>query len=163
MLRSPYQTPVQSNPLPGWLSQFPQREHERLQADLEDWANRHGYVWSINTLPSGKQPDVLRRAVYHPSHFLGDAKDSANETPHKLETYNRVKGYIVEFGHHLRNRTYSGGQIAIATNNFQAARSWKSALEGMTNAAAIVTPPFNEPVNFNVTDIGNGRTWIIHS
>lgn len=162
ILRSPYREPA-----PQWFANMfaptLQKEHCRLKAELEDWANYHGYIWNINTLPGGKQPDVLRRALYHPSLFLGDAKDATNETPNRSDTFERVNGYVQEFGIHLRNRTYSGGQIAIATNSFPAARNWRMAMQRMTNWAYIVSLPSNGPVDFHITDVCNGQTWIIHS
>jgi hypothetical protein len=90
------------------------QEHERIKTELTQYANSIGYTKKV-TFKNGMEPDVLYLNVAGDNLFMGDAKDSANETPSNSKTAERIYGYIETFGECLTAGQIKGGFIAILT------------------------------------------------
>jgi hypothetical protein len=54
----------------------PGAEHERLLAELAEWAASMNYKEEYTQFTSGTLPDVLRRTSDNEFLFVGDAKDA---------------------------------------------------------------------------------------
>lgn len=135
-------------------------EHDRLQADLNEWAQSRQYPTTYSSLPSGREPDVLRYHTESKMLFIGDAKNAENETPSNSETVRRISGYIQEFADLLKGPSVRGGIIAIATNDANAAQEWATTLKVLCVRACITGSTANSPPAFTVNKIQNKNTWI---
>lgn len=69
----------------------PSELHEYRTATLSTMAVLCGYHYSLDALPDGGRPDVLRLRPTDGSLFIGDAK--ATETPGNVETFHRLSRY----------------------------------------------------------------------
>jgi hypothetical protein len=139
----------------------PGATHELLQEELTKWAQANGYSKVYQQFQNGARPDVLRATADDLYLFVGDAKDSSNETPDNAETLQRIWTYVQEFGNLLGDPRYKGGTIAIITDSAQAASQWVIALNLLARMAKI-TGYAGAPANFQVEETNPGRTWIIH-
>ena len=72
----------------------PGAEHERLLAELAEWAASMNYKEEYTQFTSGTLPDVLRRTSDNEFLFVGDAKDAENEDATNGETLKRVQGHF---------------------------------------------------------------------
>lgn len=140
----------------------PGAEHERLRGELAAWANARGYTKLYSEFESGSKPDVLRGTPDDKYLFVGDAKDSANETAENTETMARIAGYIREFARHLGDTGYRGGLLAIATNSAAAAAAWVPTLNILARAAGITAGAVRTPPNFQVVVVSAGQTWVVY-
>ena len=138
----------------------PGAEHERLQAELAEWAASMNYKEEYAQFTSGARPDVLRRTSDNEFLFVGDAKDSENEDATNGETLKRIQGYFQEFAARLGGNGYKGGVLAIATNSAEAAADWVPALNTLARTAGITGKGGVQP-NFKVKMTKPGKTWII--
>ena len=120
-------------------------EHKRLQEDLKNWAIECGYPNSRQELPDGSKPDVLRYDSKNKMCFIGDAKDATNETPSNTETVKRIKNYIQQFAVLLDEQKIHDGNIAIATNDEQAAKDWVIALKYFCDQVGITDANSAQP------------------
>lgn len=139
----------------------PGTTHERLKSELASWASSRGYTKVFSSFQSGATPDVLRSTPDRIYLFVGDAKDSSNETPDNTETLQRIWSYIQEFAALLADPRYKGGLIAIATDNRQATSAWVIALNTLARMAGI-TESSGSPPSFNVIETSPGKTWITY-
>ena len=138
----------------------PGAEHERLLAELAEWAASMNYKEESVQFNSGARPDVLRRKSDEEFLFVGDAKDAENEDATNGETLKRIQGYFQEFAARLGGSVYKGGILAIATNSAKAAADWAPALNTLARTAGITGMGGEQP-NFTVTETRQGKTWII--
>ena len=138
----------------------PGAEHERLLAELAEWAASMNDKEEYTQFTSGARPDVLRRTSNNEFLFVGDAKDSENENATNGETLKRIHGYFQEFAARLGGNGYKGGVLAIATNSAEAAADWVPALNTLTRTAGI-NGKGGELPNFKVKMTKPGKTWII--
>lgn len=135
-------------------------EHDRLQSELDEWAQKKNYTNKYHSLSSGAMPDVLRSNDSNEYLFLGDAKDFKNEDSKNSDTLSRIQGYFNEFAKLLGGDGYKGGILAIATNSSEAATDWVSTLNTLASSARISAKDNGKP-NFKVTEINFGKTWIV--
>ena len=133
----------------------PGPEHDRLRRELESWAISKGFSKEEPNLPSGKIPDVVRYTLNGESLFIGDAKDSENETSDDEKTHSQIKSYFGEFASLVSEDKIEGGIIAIATNSKETASDWKLSLN--TTLAA----NFSGSLDFQILEKSK-RTWIIY-
>jgi hypothetical protein len=140
---------------------LPSPEHERLKEDLTAWANAYGYTKPYPKLPNGSEPDVLRTGEndFHSYLFVGDAKNSENETVDNSETVSRIQTYFHQFGRLLSK--YEGGCLAIATNSVEEARRWVPVLNILARAAKL-TSGVPTPPDFRVVQIPGKNTWVTY-
>lgn len=138
----------------------PGAEHERLLAELAEWAASMGHSEESVQFTSGARPDVLRRTSDNEFLFVGDAKDAENEDATNGETLKRIQGYLQEFAALLGKNAHKGGILAIATNSATAAADWVPALNTLARTAGI-TGKGGELPNFKVKMTKHGKTWII--
>ncbi len=92
--------------------------------------------------------------------FVGDAKDSNNETSSNNETLSRIQNYFCEFASLLRQGYCKGGILAIVTNSLESAKEWVPALNILARIANI-TGENGTPPDFKIENTNPGRTWII--
>ncbi len=138
----------------------PGAEHERLLAELAEWAASMNYSEESVQFTSGARPDVLRRTSDNEFLFVGDAKDAENEDATNGETLTRIQGYFQEFAALLGKNAHKGGILAIATNSAAAAADWVPALNTLASTAGISGKGGGQP-NFTVTVTRPGKTWIV--
>ena len=135
----------------------PGAEHERLLAELAEWAASLNYKEEYAQFTNGARPDVLRRTSDNEFLFVGDAKDAENEDATNGETLKRIQGYFQEFAVCLAANGYSGGILAIATNSAEAAADWVPALNTLTRMAGIIGKGGEQP-NIKVMVTKPGKT-----
>jgi hypothetical protein len=70
----------------------PGAEHERLLAELAEWAASMNYKEEYAQFTSGVLPDVLRGTSDNEFLFVGDAKDAENEDATNGETSSVFRG-----------------------------------------------------------------------
>lgn len=131
-------------------------EHKRLRSFLMYYAMVLGYEIINEPLCDGKEPDVIGIKNINGVEFvfLADAKDANNETPSNSETIKRIDGYIETF-----SRLNLLGDIAIATNTYEAAKDWKIFLE--KNCEKHSLNMYNgEKAKFNIKSI-NEKTYLV--
>lgn len=116
-------------------------EHVRLRKALEGRARSIGYKTESVRFPSDCIPDVLLEDSGG-NLFMGDAKDSENETVDNNATTTRITKYINEFSKKLNRGEISGGIIAIATNDEYAALEWKDWLNKACEDCNLRNPDF---------------------
>jgi hypothetical protein len=140
----------------------PGAEHNRLEAELREWAERLGYKSRYQSFRSGVRPDVLHECEGDAGSYLfvGDAKDGANQTSRTPETVRQIRRYFDEFGALLGQSGYRGGLLAIATNSAEEAERWVVALNILAAAAGLQSTPSGEP-DFSVVETSPGETWIV--
>lgn len=135
-------------------------EHERLKAALSTWAISKGFSTEFGRLASGI-PDVLRGTNATPSYlFVGDAKDSTNETADVFATWERIRGYMRDFGTLIANGSIKGGFFAIATNTRKAAERWVPFLNAMAESEELVAAGTANSPDFRVEAV-DARTFIV--
>jgi hypothetical protein len=117
------------------------QEHKRIKTKLTQYANSIGYTKKV-TFKNGMEPDVLFLNVDDDNLFMGDAKDSANETVSNKDTTSRIAEYVKEFSAKLNARKICGGIIAIATNDKDAALDWKEWLNETCEECNLRNPDF---------------------
>ncbi len=115
-------------------------EHKRLESALKAFATEHEFVREV-TFKNGMNPDVLLMKGSNLL-FLGDAKDSQNESPSNQETADRIYGYIKTFTDCIRSNEIDGGCIAIATNDLSSAKDWKVWLNRVCMQCGLQNPNF---------------------
>ena len=107
----------------------PGKTHEKLKTRLAIFAQKHGYDHSpIFDLP-GCTPDVFLASNQIDSVFVGDAKDSSNETVGNNQTLERIKKYIAAVKDCLIAKQCKYVRFAIATNDEKAVDEWTETLE----------------------------------
>lgn len=132
-------------------------EHERLKTALITWAGGRGYGTKFQRLTSGI-PDVLLGTDERPTFlFVGDAKDSANETADVFATWERIRGYVRDFAALIGKKQINGGVIAISTNTLKAAQRWVPFLNSMAELERLSEG--GKPPNFVVTEI-DAKTFV---
>lgn len=136
-------------------------EHERLEADLTEWAIAQGYPAGQAGLPSGRMPDVLRYDPEMRHLFVGDAKNADNETPSNSATIQRIAGYVQEFGKLLTSPAVRGGIVAIATNVAEEAEEWVLPLNLFCVMSGIKDVDGNG-ADFQVIKLDGKNTWITY-
>lgn len=135
-------------------------EHERLKRDLTAWAREQNFTQAYKKLPNESEPDVILTSAAEPWFlFVGDAKDSENETVDTTETVSRIQGYFRQFADLLGN-PYRGGYLAIATNNAQEAARWVPVLNTLARGALLKTATRVGP-DFRVVRLPARNTWVI--
>lgn len=139
----------------------PSPEHERLKADLTDWALFKGYSKAYKKFQNGSEPDVLRENPQGKYLFVGDAKNSENETADNSETLSRIQTYFKQFVLLLGPERYKGGILAVATNNENEANKWVPVLNTLARAACIVSGS-GCLADFSVVKLDGKMTWIIY-
>lgn len=103
-------------------------EHLRMRRILKKYAESLGYGLQYDGFPKGSFPDVLL-ANWNNELFMGDAKDSNNETVNKEATTDEISKYLEQYSFLMENSDIKGGAIAIITNNEFAASEWEEWLE----------------------------------
>lgn len=137
----------------------PGPEHNRLQDELGEWAHRAGYVRDLHTsLPKGGRPDVFRYIEEQRFLFIGDAKDSSNETSFSYKTYMRISGYLEDFADFVAEGDIAGGRFTIATDNWEDAKAWANRLN-LLAADLGLSDGAGAPPSFQVDQIGE-PTWV---
>jgi len=135
------------------------REHGRIQGDLDRWAQERGFTQALSaSLPRGGRPDVLRFDGARQYLFVGDAKDSENETTANLATSARISGYMVDFADLIGDREIRGGYFAIATNSEREAGAWVVRLNLLATLQGLTDGPGAGP-SFRVDQIA-AMTWV---
>jgi hypothetical protein len=131
------------------------KEHERIRAELDQFAQERGFKTRLDELPNGLRPDVLRVRTEGESTylFLGDAKVPENENPGRLDTLLRISRYVDAFARYLGEKRIAGGYIAIATNSKESAEQWLEPLKGMARERGLTTSSGGEP-SFRVVQTG---------
>ena len=119
---------------------FEGKEHDRLETLLKEYAVKKGFNAEVN-FKNGMNPDVLLQDGKR-NLFLGDAKDANNEGPSNTSTANRILGYIKTFAECVSTKEISGGYIAIATNDKDAASEWKNWLNAACEDSGLSNPNF---------------------
>jgi hypothetical protein len=117
------------------------QEHERIKNELTQYANSIGYTKKVK-FNNGMEPDVLYLNVDGDSLFMGEAKDSANETPSNSKTAERIYGYIKTFRDCLTAGLIKRGFIAISTNDIAVANDWKTWLNAACKKIGFTDPDF---------------------
>ncbi len=134
-------------------------EHERLKAVLVSWAGSKGYAVKYARLTSGI-PDVVAGTNEIPTYlFVGDAKDSANETADVFATWERIRGYVRDFGALIGQKRIRGGILAIATNSRKAANRWAPFLNSMADSERLSAG--GNPPDFQILEI-DAKTSIVY-
>lgn len=137
----------------------PGREHEGIRGSLLRWAIHKGFEVEItDALASGGQPDVFRSDKGGGLIFLGDAKDSENETTQRFATFERIRGYWEEFTALITAGPYRGGIFAIATNSKGEAELWAGRLADFAAKTGLMTGTGIE-ASGGVEEIAR-RTWV---
>jgi hypothetical protein len=111
-------------------------KHERLRAELDRWAREQGYTAKKPGGLDGKLPDVLRRhgkGLW----FVGDAKDSDNETTSRADSLERIAGYFQSFARRIIGGQLRGGLFAICTDTSAAANGWRRLIDVMAAQAGV--------------------------
>jgi hypothetical protein len=135
-------------------------KHNRLQGELDRWAQAQGFSQGLNgNLPNGGRPDVLRSDNEASYLFIGDAKDSENETPNDFATYVRIAGYMDTFADSIKNGSIKGGRFAIATDDEAMAKRWVTCLNWLAFERDLADTAGIGPA-FAVERIDD-RTWIV--
>lgn len=138
----------------------PGAEHERLKAELTQWAIGLGYATVYTRFESGSEPDVLRGNKEFHHLFVGDAKDASNETVDNADTLKRLHGYFVEYASLLGPEAFAGGHLAIATNDGAEASRWCPVLNTLARTANLTGASGARP-DFQSVETNPGRTWIV--
>ncbi len=121
-------------------TRYMETEHDRLVREL----GNHAVSSEFNILgspPKGMDPDILLLSN-DGCQFIGDAKDSANESPKNKETVARIRKYIKAFSENMISGEILGGVIAICTNSLVAAYDWQLWLEDACFDYGIYWPNF---------------------
>ena len=87
-------------------------------------------------------PDVLLEDS-NGNLFMGDAKDSENETVDNDATTKRIAKHIKEYSRIYKRGEISGGCIAVATNELDAANEWKTWLNSACSHCGLINPSFS--------------------
>ena len=138
----------------------PGTEHERLLKELKKWAKSKNYILEFRSFNNGSKPDVLMGFSDELYLFVGDAKDSNNETTSNSETLLRIQNYFCEFAKLLGPGHYKGGILAIATNSLESAKEWEPALNILARIANI-TGENGTPPDFKIENTNPEKSWII--
>ena len=117
-------------------------EHARLRKVLDKEAKLRGYFIKYDKFPSALNPDVLLDDS-NGNLFMGDAKDSENETVDNDATTKRIAKYIKEYSRIYKRGEISGGCIAIATNDEFAAYEWRDWLNIACEDCNLSNPDFD--------------------
>jgi hypothetical protein len=134
-------------------------EHNRIQSELDQWANTLGFTKTLNvSLPNGGRPDVFRCTENNQYLFIGDEKNSENETPDNFATHVRISGYMDQFTAFITDGSIKGGHFAIATDNEDVAKRWVTRLDWMAFDRDLSDGAGNGAA-FKLTRISDG-TWV---
>lgn len=134
--------------------------HKSLTDKLLNYATENDFTTKITNFPNGLNPDVLQYNETNGYLFVGDAKNSQNETSDVEETYKRIFNYVNEFSRLLStNDNIKGGCVVIATDSKEEADKWKNTLDLM----AIINDLQDSKGNFSLSDISkvDDNTWFI--
>lgn len=128
-----------------WMSpihgtRYMETEHDRLVRELGNHAVSTGFN-ILGSPPKGMDPDILLLSN-NGCQFIGDAKDSANESPKNKETVARIRKYITDMSEDMISGEIPGGVIAICTNSLDAAYDWQLWLEDACFDYGIYWPNF---------------------
>ncbi|MCK5346078.1 MAG: hypothetical protein KAR20_21855, partial [Candidatus Heimdallarchaeota archaeon] len=94
--------------------------------------------------------------------FVGDAKDSSNETVDNSKTITRIQSYIDEFAEYFSpTKGYTSGFFAIATNDSYEASRWITKLNKLAKNANMNDSNGNGP-DFTKIKLLNKNTWIVY-
>lgn len=147
------------------------KEHQRLTDVLIRLGKKYGYVIH-NTLPEKIRkalPKILPNKNYpdvtgiQRNHiFIADAKDAnSNDRPSNKETLERISSYVKEFAKKTLSEN-SEGDIAIATNDYDAALEWKDCLEKLCEEYGVTQKPLGTKAKFYVYKIDESTYVITH-
>lgn len=131
------------------------QEHERIKKILNAWAVLKGYSQKCKI--TNLQPDVLRIQVNDEKRylFIGDAKDSKNETSTTKETTERISNYFQRFYSYLQKKSIENGILALATNSELEANNWIPVLNKIASGVGLTDPAFEKQKLDN-------NTWVIY-
>lgn len=134
--------------------------HKRLRLKLDQFARKRGFTAALKL--KGVKPDVSRKQVDgHATYWLlGDAKDSANETPGNTATATRVARYVSLFANMIIAGHIDGGRVAIATDTPEAAREWRRWLNRQMGKHGIVAKLDETPPSFTISELDD-ETFIV--
>lgn len=136
------------------------KEHKRLQEDLENWSNENNFTESVKNYFNGEIiPDIVKYNPISKLLLIGDAKDSTNETSNRNETRERIFSYIGALNASIDNEFIKGGVIAIVTNNEVVANGWSLTLSEICKYFNLVNVDETQ-ANFGVEKYKE-KTWII--
>ena len=99
-------------------------EHKRLQALLATWAKKNKYQKPCK-LSDELIPDVCFMNEKGTVLFIGDAKDSKQETPSNQKSCERIKNYLDSLSNYVTLRKVKSGFLIVATNTKEAAVDWE--------------------------------------
>lgn len=122
--------------------------HIRLELELKKFAQGKGYVHEENFMLESN-PDITLFSSNYENFFMGDAKNSKNESPSVKTTVERIEKYIKEFSDLLKEKIIKGGIIAIATDNLEISKEWVVKLNELCTSYNIADTQQNPP-NFKV-------------
>lgn len=123
--------------------------HESVRETLTAYAKHNGYSEApIFDLPDCK-PDVFLASSDYDSIFVGDAKDSKNETAGNTQTLERIKKYISTVKKSLKKKEYEYIQFAIGTDDEDAIDEWTETLQDLFEEYGFVNKD-SQTVSFDV-------------
>ena len=103
--------------------------HESLRKTLIQYANKKNFTLDPSFELPDCQPDVFFESSQDNAVFVGDAKDSRNETVGNNQTLERIKKYIAAMKDCLIAKQCKYVRFAIATNDEKAVDEWTESLE----------------------------------
>jgi phosphoglycolate phosphatase-like HAD superfamily hydrolase len=103
----------------------PSAAHQRRVKILDELACLSGHFVSLNALPDGRRPDVLRLNLAGRALFVGDAK--ATEHPVDAAARARLESYASWIAAHVR--AGGVGLFVVCAGNLPRAADWASALD----------------------------------
>ena len=139
---------------------IPDQEHIRLWSDLRNWATQKGCSIKMG-FDKHSFKDVLHRTEFPWYFFVCDAKGMERETVDNGTTLRYIVDYLKDFGHHLKDHSYTHGDFVIVTNDQNEAYRWIEMLKIFAYISEIRGAGGN-PLSFRVDDISVGETWIVH-
>ena len=116
--------------------------HESLRETLTQYADKMDYNLEPSFELPGCRPDVFFESTQEKSVFVGDAKDSSNETAGNDQTLERIKKYISAVKNCLKKKQCQYVQFAIATDDKESIDEWKKTLQALFKKSGFVNKNF---------------------
>ena len=131
--------------------------HESLRKTLIQYANKKNFTLDPSFELPDCQPDVFFESSQDNAVFVGDAKDSRNETVGNNQTLERIKKYIAAVKDCLIAKQCKYVRFAIATNDKKAVDEWAKTLQALFEESGFVYKGFSFVFFFTIQFNG---AWI---
>ena len=133
--------------------------HESLKEKLRKEAANRGYTQNPEFKLPECIPDVFMVLNQHPNCiFVGDAKDSTNETIHNQQTLERITKYIDKIDEAISAGDFDYVRFAIVTNDENAIDEWSEKLKELFEERNFI-PVKKEQSSFIKQKIDN-NSWM---